>query len=225
MNLGASNPCLNEGTCLDEIGGYRCICVPGYTGIQCETDIDECIDRPCLNNGVCTNLINGYRCLCPNGFNGTRCEINENECADNPCINGQCIDGIGQYNCLCKPGWMGHNCEININECAEKTPCQNGGQCIDGINSYACVCQPGFTGSHCETNINECKSFFSIIFELLILRLHFFFLKGASSPCFHGGTCLDLVNGFKCECPLGTSGIRCEYNTNECMYFRYKLLN
>ena len=40
------NPCANGGTCqLDESaeGGYSCSCPEGYTGVDCTTDIDECL--------------------------------------------------------------------------------------------------------------------------------------------------------------------------------------
>ena len=30
-------PCKNGATCVDLVGGYRCDCVPGYTGSNCET--------------------------------------------------------------------------------------------------------------------------------------------------------------------------------------------
>ena len=48
-------PCLNEANCshTDDIGGYNCSCSIGYTGENCETDIDECSMEPCLNNGTC----------------------------------------------------------------------------------------------------------------------------------------------------------------------------
>ncbi len=32
-----SNPCLNSGTCFSTLTGYRCLCVMGYTGSNCET--------------------------------------------------------------------------------------------------------------------------------------------------------------------------------------------
>ena len=31
-----------------------------------------------------------------------------------------------------------------------------------------------------------------------------------SNPCLHGGTCIDQVNKYVCNCPAGTEGDRCE---------------
>ena len=41
--------CLLQGNPLD----YTCICAPGYTGINCSENIDECISEPCMSNGQC----------------------------------------------------------------------------------------------------------------------------------------------------------------------------
>jgi hypothetical protein len=35
----ASNPCLNGAACVDDVNGYTCACVAGYTGDHCETGI------------------------------------------------------------------------------------------------------------------------------------------------------------------------------------------
>ena len=43
---------LNVGTCVDQINGYKCQCQPGYTGIDCDVDIDECQSYPCVNGKV-----------------------------------------------------------------------------------------------------------------------------------------------------------------------------
>ena len=32
-----SSPCNNGGTCIDEIDSFACLCMPGFTGDQCET--------------------------------------------------------------------------------------------------------------------------------------------------------------------------------------------
>ena len=32
----------------------------------------------------------------------------------------------------------------------------------------------------------------------------------ASHPCKNGGTCSDLVNGYKCSCKPGYTGINCQ---------------
>ncbi|XP_052212046.1 fibropellin-3-like [Dreissena polymorpha] len=38
----------------------------------------------------------------------------------------------------------------------------------------------------------------------------------SSSPCLHGGTCMDGINAYTCICPAGFSGRKCETNIDEC---------
>jgi hypothetical protein len=77
----ASQPCLNQGTCMRDNGGYRCICPPGYSGARCEIR-DACQSNPCMNGGTCQSINGngngGYQCMCPPGFSGQRCEISKN---------------------------------------------------------------------------------------------------------------------------------------------------
>ena len=37
INECASNPCLNEATCVDQVNGYVCNCKDGYLGDHCQT--------------------------------------------------------------------------------------------------------------------------------------------------------------------------------------------
>ena len=38
-------------------------CVVGYRGMNCEIDIDDCLEQPC-RHGVCEDLLNQYYCNC-----------------------------------------------------------------------------------------------------------------------------------------------------------------
>lgn len=42
INECVKNPCLNGAICQNAIGSYKCNCKSGYTGRNCETDIDNC---------------------------------------------------------------------------------------------------------------------------------------------------------------------------------------
>ena len=37
VNECASLPCLNNGTCMDDINGFTCNCASAFTGAECET--------------------------------------------------------------------------------------------------------------------------------------------------------------------------------------------
>ncbi|KAF5891231.1 neurogenic locus notch protein 2-like, partial [Clarias magur] len=38
----------------------------------------------------------------------------------------------------------------------------------------------------------------------------------SSNPCLSGGTCVDKVNGFECQCPPGTHGLLCHSGADHC---------
>ena len=80
INNCEPNPCKNNFVCTDLIDDFMCSCQLGYTGKQCETNVDDCQDQPCLNNGTCHDLVNNYTCTCPQGFQGFNCEDDVDEC-------------------------------------------------------------------------------------------------------------------------------------------------
>ncbi|XP_060595828.1 uncharacterized protein LOC132749916 isoform X2 [Ruditapes philippinarum] len=69
-----SNPCLNNGTCVDGDRSYTCNCTERWSGINCEIDLDACLSQPCENNGACVKEINGFVCYCDQGYEGYRCQ-------------------------------------------------------------------------------------------------------------------------------------------------------
>jgi hypothetical protein len=72
-------------------GATQCLpCPPGFTGVGCITDIDECASTPCANGGTCVDFVNAFNCTCPHPFSGTNCQ-DGGVCFNNPCQNsGTC---------------------------------------------------------------------------------------------------------------------------------------
>ncbi|XP_068731154.1 neurogenic locus notch homolog protein 1-like [Montipora capricornis] len=68
------NPCLNNGKCL--LGytdkNYVCECPSGFTGENCENDVDECGtgSHDCNENATCANTAGNFNCTCKTGFTG-----------------------------------------------------------------------------------------------------------------------------------------------------------
>ncbi|KAM6166169.1 protein crumbs homolog 1 isoform 2-T2 [Erethizon dorsatum] len=139
----SSNPCQSGGECVElslekqyghiaqlpssfsyhKAAGYVCICQPGFTGIHCEEDINECLSNPCQNGGTCENLPGDYTCHCPldnlsrTFYGGQDCSDILLGCTRHQCLNnGICIPHIhsGQYgfSCLCPSGYTGSLCEV-----------------------------------------------------------------------------------------------------------------
>merc|ERR1712002_692244 len=125
-------------------------CTDGWSGKNCEIDIDDCASSPCKNDGVCTDQFADYSCECTDGWSGKNCKIDKDDCASSPCKNdGICIDQLADYSCKCPDGWSGKNCEIDIDDCAS-SPCNNGGSCTDQLADYSCKCPDGWSGKTCD---------------------------------------------------------------------------
>ncbi|XP_032383059.1 coagulation factor IXa [Etheostoma spectabile] len=79
-NQCKSRPCLNHGSCKDNIGYYTCTCPSGFTGMNCEIVIEKRCD---VNNGHCMHFCEsmgtmGAKCSCARGYrlmhDGVKCE-------------------------------------------------------------------------------------------------------------------------------------------------------
>lgn len=85
-----SNLCKNGATCIIDLASnisfihkdsllaqnldYKCICAPGFTGNECETNINECALSPCPLNSTCVDQLDSYYCQCPFNMTGINCD-------------------------------------------------------------------------------------------------------------------------------------------------------
>ncbi|KAL0896197.1 hypothetical protein ABMA27_012140 [Loxostege sticticalis] len=130
--LGAGAACLHGGRCIHQRRSrtHRCDCTgTGWTGANCETDVDECASGlVSCGPGECVNREGSYTCICAPGFCGNECAlrdpcfepapVSDDEPAGNvtlgPCRHGgrceQRCTATTAYACYCVDGWGGHNC-------------------------------------------------------------------------------------------------------------------
>ncbi|KAL1432894.1 hypothetical protein MTO96_001889 [Rhipicephalus appendiculatus] len=133
---------------------FACSCPSGFSGDQCQDQLDPCSPNPCADGAPChPDIEAGFRCTCPPNRQGPRCESQRQEsCASSPCKNGgSCREAPGgSFFCLCRLGFKGSLCEQAADGC-RPSRCRNGGTCIsDGPAGYHCQCEPNYFGKHCE---------------------------------------------------------------------------
>ncbi|CAH1775266.1 unnamed protein product [Owenia fusiformis] len=124
-NQCSSYPCGRGGTCLDRQLSYQCVCHPGFTGTNCQEELDFCF--------IASNETYGYNRTCSD--------------------HGRCENIPGDFVCHCDDGYTGVECETKIDPC-DSSPCQNSASClrVEEPFGYTCSCTAGYIGRHCETD-------------------------------------------------------------------------
>ncbi|XP_022103223.1 protein jagged-1b-like [Acanthaster planci] len=195
INDCESDPCQNDGVCVDGLDLFSCICPDGWEGTLCQHNVDDCALSPCRNNGTCIDMHADFACQCPQGWKGKTCNSRDNQCDVNTCLNGgTCYDLEHSFTCICPSGWEGNSCQLSTSNRCAANRCHNGATCIPNGDSFICVCREGFEGQLCEKNTDDCSR----------------------NPCFNGGRCVDGINWFLCQCADGFTGPDCRINLNEC---------
>ena len=190
------NPCLNNGTCVNDMqtDSYKCICSYKYTGFNCDTLIDQC-QQDCNDSEQCLK----QSLICSKNFSVLNNGLSHCKMHDNPCNqlyqHGDCFDEIENfsnksYRCSCNPLYTGEECETRLNKFCANNYCNDfdkNAKCYNLNGKPYCKCSAGFSGSFCQ-NIDDC----------------------VNVTCNNGGKCVDDFNSFKCECPSNYSGKFCE---------------
>ena len=101
--------------CAPNFVGADCTqCVTGFTGPNCDTEIDnsECVGVNCSGNGECSmDAMGNFHCTCDLGFTGELCQTNIDDCVGVNCSgNGECFDGVNDFMCECISGYGGPLC-------------------------------------------------------------------------------------------------------------------
>uniref|UniRef100_A0A672GRE9 Neurogenic locus notch homolog protein 1 n=1 Tax=Salarias fasciatus TaxID=181472 RepID=A0A672GRE9_SALFA len=167
---------------------------PRWSGKQCD-QADPCASNPCANDGRCSSVDSRYTCSCTPFFSGKNCKQDVNECdaSPSPCRNGGvCVNEVGGYRCQCPQEYAGKHCESRYLPC-NPSPCHTGAPAsrrgTPATNAPVC-----FTGKNCNHNIDDCPG----------------------HECQNGGTCVDGVNTYNCQCKPEFTGQLCTEDVDEC---------
>lgn len=156
-----------EQQCKNTVGGFHCLCHPGYDMIygRCE-DIDECYEQVCEHD--CINMPGTYRCECQPGYvpdprDSSKCQL---FCNSSVCP-AEC-DPHTMESCHCPLGYITETDEastvqasslegtprtvcVDIDECNSEYCDQT---CVNTPGSFRCSCRPGYT---LQANLLTCK--------------------------------------------------------------------
>uniref|UniRef100_A0A674CXL6 Delta-like protein n=1 Tax=Salmo trutta TaxID=8032 RepID=A0A674CXL6_SALTR len=233
VNDCVSSPCKNGGTCIDGISSFQCFCPDGWEGTLCVMDVNECSRNPCKNGGRCVDLVNDFYCQCQDNWKGKTCHSRESQCDSSTCSNGgTCFDHGDTFRCTCLSGWGGSTCNTGKNSTCDSNQCENRGTCVGGGDAYTCICKDGWEGPTCAQSkaqftelssgynhkLKHMSDFYSVS-SPLFTDTNDYIDECQTSPCAYGSTCVDEINSFRCVCPLGWAGPRCqEWIGKACRY-------
>ncbi|KAI3383429.1 hypothetical protein SNEBB_005763 [Seison nebaliae] len=198
-----SNPCRNNAVCINVYSNsvvtttkqmYRCECINGFTGDNCQISESKCLSNTCGNNGKCISLTKSFVCECNKRYTGKFCQNIIDPCNSLPCANGgACMSSSdsSSFRCICPSLYTGALCVQRVDICANFAPCDQSATCQMRSGSLKCEC---LSDAACQLPSNLC----------------------IGQPCLNGGFCIDRVNDFECFCTNRFTGRKCETKIEIC---------
>uniref|UniRef100_A0A3B3V6E6 Fibulin-7-like n=1 Tax=Poecilia latipinna TaxID=48699 RepID=A0A3B3V6E6_9TELE len=150
-NECASSPCLNGGTCVDEVNQFSCVCAKGWAGETCQKKLHQtetATTGAYVRPSRCTIVQGTTHCTCEPGYtisgrdSYNECELFHNGPAGKLCLH-KCVNTPGGYRCSCPAGYNvtrdGRSCK-DIDECATRqNNCTNDQMCVNTYGGFQCV--------------------------------------------------------------------------------------
>ncbi|XP_061557038.1 fibulin-7-like [Phycodurus eques] len=201
VNECASIPCLNGGTCLDDVNQFSCICPKGWAGETCQSPVPTFF-ATIANTSAATSQASAAAAATLAA-----------DTAGSFVRPSRCSTVQGTTHCTCEPGYTISGRDSTT--CTDIDECElfHNGQagklclhtCVNTAGGYRCSCPAGYDvtrdGRSCK-DIDECAS--------------------RQNNCSKEQTCINTYGGFQCvrvDCPknphasyVKTSPMRCERN-------------
>uniref|UniRef100_A0A8C3SW98 Notch receptor 3 n=1 Tax=Chelydra serpentina TaxID=8475 RepID=A0A8C3SW98_CHESE len=213
-------PCRNRGTCTNLHGGYNCACRPGYTGANCEMDIDDCAPSEC--GGRVHAHSSGYR---TGGLSRGRSPLTVLTRCPSLVLGvlpGGAVDwrfpteSLLSHHPAVLLGWVEAVLDKPFPRAASgpAQPAHAGFSFPSHPSGWGTAAAPspegaaplvpsgsaaGLPSGPTHTPLSDPATYLP------------------ADPCLNGGSCQDGISSFLCTCLPGFTGPRCASETNECM--------
>ena len=130
------------------------------------------------------------------------------DCASHPCFNnGSCLDAVNSYSCNCLEGFNGSRCEIS------KFPRRMHvvfASIHTIIPSTIYLSLDNFIRTFLHPGFLSDLSYASFKIKFLVNILLTDIDDCVNHTCANGGSCMDGLNTYTCNCPPGFTGMYCQ---------------
>ncbi|KAH8032785.1 hypothetical protein HPB51_001863 [Rhipicephalus microplus] len=221
VNECLSQPCFNGATCVDGVNEYKCICPGGYLGDHCEIDFNECASSPCMHGATC--LDQEPRWKGQQGFSGTAesraqpdCPTSASQGFEQLQFPHRWVEGTKRPSSLSPR----ISTNVQVQNFLRRSSTKAGSCSFESINvRQAAEMLTSSWWSVRQATIKNCwhQSGLSLMQDANEQEEHVMVSEQEEKK----GTVIDSgvwteVNGFRCNCPAGYEGTRCEIDIDEC---------